>query len=86
MDFNPIINALTDHFAINKKEIMLPTPMDYDDEFMVMDKPVEVVTRQVAWDNIVENYGVDVAVKYSTINSIDYYRRLADTDYFFRWL
>jgi len=86
MKFKPIVDALCNYFSLNIDEISIPTPDNYDDEFLVDGKPMEVVTSKIAFSNIEDTYGIEYAIKYSDNNNIDYYKRLDNTDYFFRRL
>ena len=83
--FKPITEALADHFHLRLNEIMLPTPEDYDDEFKVFNMPIEVLTRQEAINTIYDDID-DGYVYGGDSDYINYHRRLANTDYFFRWL
>ena len=86
-NFKPIINAVNEHFALPKKhsDFQLPTPDDYDDEFMLFNKPIEIVTREVAIDNA-NSYFNENREYHGDFNMIGLYRRLDKTNYYFRWL
>tara|TARA_R100000951_G_scaffold101420_1_gene92971 strand:- start:37998 stop:38261 length:264 start_codon:yes stop_codon:yes gene_type:complete len=86
MNFAGHIDALIDHFGILRSEIELPTPDDYPDEFMVMGKHTEIVTTKVAFNNAKEmlNDGEDI-FEFITDKTIDYYTRLGNSEYFFRF-
>lgn len=89
MNFKPIIDALKDHLWVNDRDIMLPTPMDYDDEFMIMGKLVEVISSETALEEIKEYYesqGKTFDTREISSNAIGFHRRLGNTNYFFRWL
>jgi len=88
MSYETIIKAVNDHFGIDDKWKLFKLPLigENEDEFLLFDKPIEIVLRHVAWTNIVERCGIEGAIEFSDPENIDYYRRLGHTKYFFRWL
>lgn len=65
--------------------VVLPSKNDYDDEFEIESIGiVEVVTKGIAINNMLSYDGFVVADVQK--NTIGYYTRLIDSDFFFRWL
>ena len=81
------VNALKKHFSIGIKDIK-QDKNDYDDEFEVMGKPVEVVSTIVAIKNEMDNMdcSLEDINKYISKTGIGIYTYLIDSCYLFRWM
>jgi len=82
-----IVKVLAEHFNIYRNEIILPTPDQYDDEFTIFNKPIEVVTFDVAVNTEIESLGsIKLVLNFCTINTVGIYTRLSNSNLYFRWL
>lgn len=89
-----ILELLSDYFNINSKEVLPPTPEDYDDEFQIKLPyetefvTLEVVTRSVAKSNELGFCGGDKAwlASITSQQRVGMYKRLNNSKYYWRWL
>lgn len=80
--------TLQEHFNINNEEIIQPKPEDYPDEWNVMGRYCEIVTKDIAYENSI-SFGVgkeELQEDEKIGKYIGYYKRLGETNYYFRWL
>ena len=94
-EVNKRAKALINHFGLNLNEIILPIPDEYDDEFTIKfyngEFPpiqVEVLPFKSVMQNLLDIYGISsVLYEYeNTVNQIEYYTKLRDSNYYFRYL
>lgn len=88
-----IYEALCEHFNHRfepGEDLLFPDFDNYDDEWVIWDKDIEIVDKKVAIRNEKEMVDEpnDLVGLYNILqtNRIGVYRRLAESNYYYRWI
>lgn len=82
-----VYTAISNHFAITPPDIKHHIG-DYPDEFEIFDRRIEVVKRETAIQNELDNLNGDGSqlYKYMHDDCIGIYTRMVGGKYYFRWM
>lgn len=79
------VKALSLHLNFDEDEIELPSADDYQEEFVIMDRVVEVLTREQAKSSEESMIGAERLKKYITKTRVGDYRQLNNSNFYFKW-